>query len=139
MRGFRAPERTHAWVHTGAVIEATAPRGSFVMRGGSNAVDTDSGHATRSINVEPALGDPPLATGFVALELPPPAPAPVTAQEIRIEEVPADWMEETVRVASLCTFSLEELKYEHPREVVPEGATPASHLRKLTYEGAKRR
>ena len=56
-----------------------------------------------------------------------------------MNQVPAEWMEETVRVPSLCTFSLEELKYEYPREVVPEGETPASHLRKLTYEGAKRR
>jgi error-prone DNA polymerase len=53
-----------------------------------------------------------------------------------IEQVPGEWMEETVRVASMCTFSIEELKYEYPREVVPDGETPASHLRKLTYEGA---
>ncbi|MDM0030213.1 hypothetical protein QTI27_37300, partial [Variovorax sp. J31P216] len=37
--------------------------------------------------------------------------------------VPGQWMEETVRVASRCTFSLEELKDEDPREVVPEGET----------------
>ncbi|MDM0029112.1 error-prone DNA polymerase [Variovorax saccharolyticus] len=53
-------------------------------------------------------------------------------------QVPGQWMEETVRVASRCTFSLEELKYEYPREVVPEGETPASHLRRLTFEGAHR-
>jgi error-prone DNA polymerase len=51
----------------------------------------------------------------------------------------AAWMKESVRIASRCTFSLEELKYEYPREVVPDGETPASHLRKLTYEGAARR
>jgi len=56
-----------------------------------------------------------------------------------MNQVPAEWREETVRVASLCTFSLEELKYEYPREVVPEGETPASQLRKLTCEGARRR
>ncbi|CAN7385989.1 error-prone DNA polymerase [Variovorax sp. LjRoot178] len=54
-------------------------------------------------------------------------------------QVPGEWMEETVKVASMCTFSLEELKYEYPREVVPDGETPTSHLRKLTYEGATRR
>lgn len=56
-----------------------------------------------------------------------------------IEQVPGEWMEETVRVASMCAFSLEELKYEYPREVVPDGETPASYLRKLTYDGAERR
>lgn len=49
---------------------------------------------------------------------------------------PRDAMEETVRVANLCTFSLDELKYEYPREVVPEGETPTSYLRKETYIGA---
>ncbi len=42
---------------------------------------------------------------------------------------------ETLNVAARCKFSLDELRYEYPREVVPPGATPASHLRQLTYEG----
>ncbi len=33
-------------------------------------------------------------------------------------------------------FSLDQLRYEYPDEVVPPGATPMSHLRRLTYEGA---
>ena len=48
-------------------------------------------------------------------------------------------MEETLRVAERCSFSLDELKYQYPSEVVPQGETPASHLRRLTYEGAGRR
>jgi len=46
---------------------------------------------------------------------------------------------ETLKVASRCTFSLDELRYQYPAEVVPEGQTPASYLRQLTYEGAGRR
>jgi error-prone DNA polymerase len=42
---------------------------------------------------------------------------------------------ETLNVAARCKFSLDELRYEYPREVVPAGATPASYLRQLTYEG----
>jgi error-prone DNA polymerase len=52
------------------------------------------------------------------------------------EEFPEAWLRETVAVAARCTFSLEELRYEYPQEIVPAGETPASHLRKLTYEGA---
>ncbi len=52
---------------------------------------------------------------------------------------PAELMEETLRVAGKCRFSLDELKYQYPSEVVPEGETAASHLRRLTYEGAGRR
>lgn len=46
---------------------------------------------------------------------------------------------ETLKVASRCTFSLDELRYQYPAEVVPEGQTPTSYLRQLTYEGAGRR
>jgi error-prone DNA polymerase len=35
-------------------------------------------------------------------------------------------------------FSLDELRYEYPRESVPEGRTPQQHLELLTWEGAKR-
>jgi error-prone DNA polymerase len=46
---------------------------------------------------------------------------------------------ETVRIAGLCTFSLDELRYEYPNEVVPAGETATSFLRKETYIGAHRR
>ncbi len=52
---------------------------------------------------------------------------------------PADLLAETMRVAARCDFSLDELKYQYPDEVVPEGETPASYLRRITYEGAGRR
>jgi error-prone DNA polymerase len=46
---------------------------------------------------------------------------------------------ETLRIVDLCTFSLDELRYQYPDEVVPDGETPSSYLRRLTYEGAGRR
>ncbi|HZE59218.1 MAG TPA: error-prone DNA polymerase, partial [Burkholderiales bacterium] len=52
---------------------------------------------------------------------------------------PAELLAETVRIAERCHFSLEELRYEYPEELVPEGETPSSHLRKLTEEGLQRR
>jgi len=52
---------------------------------------------------------------------------------------PPELLEETMRVAERCRFSLEELRYEYPEELVPEGETPASWLRKLTGEGLQRR
>jgi len=41
--------------------------------------------------------------------------------------------------AGRCSFSLAELKYEYPQEIVPAGETPASWLRKLTYAGVPKR
>jgi error-prone DNA polymerase len=52
---------------------------------------------------------------------------------------PPALLAETVKIAALASFSLDELRYEYPRELVPAGETPASHLRKLTEAGAARR
>ncbi|SHN13747.1 error-prone DNA polymerase [Rhizobacter sp. OV335] len=52
---------------------------------------------------------------------------------------PADLLDETLNVTARCCFSLDELKYQYPDEVVPAGHTPASYLRKITYEGAGQR
>ena len=46
-----------------------------------------------------------------------------------------DAISETVRIADLCIFTLEQLRYTYPRELVPEGHTPSSWLRHLTEEG----
>jgi len=35
-------------------------------------------------------------------------------------------------------FSLDELRYEYPKETVPEGRSPQEHLEHLTWEGARR-
>jgi error-prone DNA polymerase len=52
---------------------------------------------------------------------------------------PEDLLAETLNVASRCVFSLDELRYQYPDEVIPKGETAASYLRKITYEGAGRR
>ena len=48
---------------------------------------------------------------------------------------PAALLEETLEVAAHCAFSLGELRYEYPEEIVPPGHTPTSWLRELTYAG----
>ena len=52
---------------------------------------------------------------------------------------PSDLLAQTLQVAARCHFSLDELKYQYPDEVVPPGHTAASYLRQMTYEGAGRR
>jgi error-prone DNA polymerase len=53
--------------------------------------------------------------------------------------LPARLLAATLDVASRCAFSLAEIRYEYPEELVPRGATPASHLRALTLDGLARR
>ena len=52
---------------------------------------------------------------------------------------PADLLAETVKVAEQCCFSLDELRYEYPEEIVPAGHTPTSWLRHETENGLQRR
>ncbi|MET1116403.1 MAG: error-prone DNA polymerase, partial [Comamonas sp.] len=50
-----------------------------------------------------------------------------------------DLLAQTLQVAARCNFSIGELRYQYPDEVVPPGHTAASYLRQATYEGAGRR
>ncbi|HYW92735.1 MAG TPA: error-prone DNA polymerase [Gammaproteobacteria bacterium] len=52
---------------------------------------------------------------------------------------PAELLAESVRVAGRCRFSLDQLDYRYPAELVPAGETPASHLRRLVRDGMARR
>ncbi len=52
---------------------------------------------------------------------------------------PRELLAETVRIADNINFSLDELRYEYPDEIVPDGQTPASYLRSLTEQGMRRR
>ncbi|HRQ59510.1 MAG TPA: PHP domain-containing protein, partial [Azoarcus taiwanensis] len=50
---------------------------------------------------------------------------------------PQALLDETLRIAELCTFSLDELRYEYPTEPIPEGHTAASWLRQLVEDGVR--
>lgn len=52
---------------------------------------------------------------------------------------PSRLLTESIHIANLCQFSLDELRYEYPDEVIPDGTTPADYLRRETYIGAHRR
>jgi len=52
---------------------------------------------------------------------------------------PRELLRETLAILERIEFSLDQLRYEYPAELVPQGETPASHLRSLTEQGARRR
>jgi error-prone DNA polymerase len=52
---------------------------------------------------------------------------------------PQSLLDEALAIAARCTFSLDELRYEYPQELVPPGESAISHLRKLTGGGLLRR
>lgn len=52
---------------------------------------------------------------------------------------PQELLEETFAIADRCHFSMTELRYQYPRELVPEALTPISHLRNLVTIGKHQR
>ncbi len=52
---------------------------------------------------------------------------------------PESLLEQTCVIADLCEFSLNELRYQYPEELVPESFTPIAYLRKLVDEGKRKR
>ena len=49
---------------------------------------------------------------------------------------PEEFLGESCRIAKRCTFSMSELKYEYPQELVPPHLSPIEYLRQLTLAGA---
>ncbi|MFT6408187.1 MAG: error-prone DNA polymerase [Arenicella sp.] len=55
------------------------------------------------------------------------------------QQYPRSLLEETLQISDLCDFSMNQLRYQYPREVVPSGQTATSYLRQLSIAGARRR
>lgn len=52
---------------------------------------------------------------------------------------PQTWIENSLWIAKQCHFSLDELKYEYPSEIAPQGLTAEKYLIQEVELGAKRR
>ncbi len=52
---------------------------------------------------------------------------------------PPELLAQTLQIAARCSFSLSELRYEYPKEIVPDGESPATWLRKLVERGMQER
>ena len=82
------------------------------------------------------LGKPVMDCGF---ELQPNAEAHLRAR-LRVAGIYSpELLQATLTIASRCTFSLDELRYQYPVETVLPGLTPSQTLRRFTYEGMSQR
>ena len=79
----------------------------------------------------------PVADCGLALE--PNAEAHLRSRQRLAQLYAPAWLDATLTIAASCAFSLSELRYEYPEEIVPAGQTPASWLRTLTEQGVLRR
>ncbi|MEO2015530.1 MAG: error-prone DNA polymerase [Fuerstiella sp.] len=62
-----------------------------------------------------------------------------TSDLLRLFEDRAELLQRTVEIADRCSFSLDELRYEYPEELVPDGITSSEHLADLTWRGVEKR
>ena len=58
---------------------------------------------------------------------------------LKLFEAVPDAVSRTQEVADRCTFSLDELRYEYPEELCPDGQTPFDFLKTLTWQEARQR
>ncbi|MGO4326366.1 error-prone DNA polymerase, partial [Cupriavidus sp. M-11] len=70
--------------------------------------------------------------------------APNAEQHLRMRQrlsrlYPRDALAQTLRIAGLCDFSLDTLRYEYPEELVPAALTPFGYLYSETMKGVKLR
>lgn len=52
---------------------------------------------------------------------------------------PPETLEQTLSIAAQCPFNLDELKYEYPDEICPDGHSPTTYLHQETWQGAHKR
>ncbi len=123
-----------AWLHR--LREAAAAAGVPLVAAGDVQLHVRSRKPLHDVLAAVRLGRPLDACG---LALHPNAERHLRTRLRLAQTYPAPLLAETLRVAARCAFGLDELRYFYPDESVPPGATPASHLRRLTYEGAGRR
>ena len=82
------------------------------------------------------VGKPLAELGF---DLPANGQQYLRSRQLLAKIYPPEWLAQTLCIAKQCQFSLDELRYEYPRELVPPSHSAASWLRKLTLDGMRQR
>ncbi len=122
--------------HKAAVLQAAAAHGLQVAATGDVCMHLRSRKRLQDVMTAIRLGKPVAQCGrglFLNAEQ-------HLRSRLRLANMyPPQTLAETVALARQCHFSLDQLRYEYPDELVPSGHTPSSHLREQTWIGAHRR
>ncbi|WP_028232725.1 error-prone DNA polymerase [Paraburkholderia mimosarum] len=123
-------------IHRGVIEQVAARHSVPVVATGAPVMHVRSRKPLQDVLTAIRLGKPVAECGY---HLAPNAEQHLRSR-LRLANVyPARALAETVEIARRCTFSLDELRYEYPDELVPSGLTPEAYLRQETYTGAHRR
>ncbi|HYR24487.1 MAG TPA: PHP domain-containing protein, partial [Aquabacterium sp.] len=111
------------WLHT--LRELSARSGVPLVAAGDVHLHVRSRKPLHDVLTAIRLGQPLPACGF---ELDRHAERHLRSRLRLSQRYPADLLAATQDVARRCAFSLDELRYDYPDEVVPRGMTPAAYL-----------
>ncbi len=123
-------------VHRGVIERMAAHHGVPVVATGAPVMHVRSRKPLQDALTAIRLGKPVSECGY---DLAPNAEQHLRSRLRLANLYPSRALAKTVAIAKRCTFSLDELRYEYPDELVPEGFTPEVYLRQETYTGARRR
>lgn len=128
--------RGHDERHKSIVLEVAAMQGLKVVATGDVCMHVRSRKRLQDVLTAIRLGQPVAQCGrglFMNAEQ-------HLRSRLRLANmIPPQALAETITIASQCRFSLDQLRYEYPDELVPAGHTPSSHLREQTWIGAHKR
>ena len=123
-------------IHRGVVERVATRHGVPIVATGTPVMHVRSRKPLQDVLTAIRLGRPVTECGY---DLAPNAEQHLRSRLRLANLYPAHALAETVNIARHCTFSLDELRYEYPDELVPAGFTPETYLRQETYIGAARR
>ncbi len=119
-----------------ALLQLSRESGIPVCASGGVQMHHASRRPLRDVLTAIRLGKPVADLGF---ELPANGQQVLRGMSMLSRLFPRTWLEETCHIASKCHFSLNELRYEYPHELVPENFTASCWLRQLTMQGMQMR
>jgi error-prone DNA polymerase len=128
--------RGHDEQHKAGVLQAAAAQGLKVVATGDVCMHVRSRKRLQDVLTATRLGKSVAQCGrglFMNAEQ-------HLRSRLRLANLyPLHALAESIAIAAECTFSLDQLRYEYPDELVPSGYTPASYLREQTWIGARKR
>ncbi|QGZ66945.1 error-prone DNA polymerase [Paraburkholderia acidisoli] len=123
-------------IHRGVIEKVAARHGVPIVATGMPVMHVRSRKPLQDVLTAIRVGRPVAECGY---DLAPNAEQHLRSRLRLANLYPARALAETIAIARRCTFSLDELRYEYPDELVPDGYTPEAYLRQETYTGAHRR
>ncbi|WP_083384625.1 error-prone DNA polymerase [Cupriavidus sp. USMAHM13] len=123
-------------LHRERVLAAAARSGLPLAASGAVTMHVRSRKPLADVLTAIRLRQPLSACG---LALAPNAEARLRQRQRLGRLYPLEALAQTVHIASLCHFSLGDLRYEYPEELVPEGRTAIDYLREEVDKGRRQR